>query len=195
MATQVNDVPRHWWALGVRGLAAVIFGILAFVWPGITLAVLVLLFGAYALIDGVLALVSAVRSQGEHLWALLVEGIVGIVAGLAAFAVPGLTTLVLLFIIAIWAILKGILDVVSAMRLRKVIANEWSWIAGGVLSVIFGLILLTAPGAGALALVWVIGVYAILYGISLIALAWRVRELGERAADRLDIGQHPSTAA
>ena len=149
MATQVNDVPRHWWALGVRGLAAVIFGILAFVWPSITLAVLVLLFGAYALVDGILALVSAVRSGGEQLWALLLEGVVGIVAGLAAFAFPGLTTLVLLLIIAAWAILRGILEVMSAVRLRKVITNEWSWIAGGALSVIFGLILLAAPGAGA----------------------------------------------
>jgi uncharacterized membrane protein HdeD (DUF308 family) len=194
VATQVNDVPRHWWALGVRGLVAVIFGILAFVWPNITLAVLVLLFGAYALIDGVFALVSAVRSGGDQLWALLVEGILGIVAGLAVFAFPGLTTLVLLFIIAVWAILKGILDVTSALRLRHVIANEWSWIAGGVLSVIFGLILLASPGAGALALAWLIGVYAILYGISLIALAWRVREWGERGSHTLEVGEHRFTA-
>jgi uncharacterized membrane protein HdeD (DUF308 family) len=194
MATQVNDVPRHWWALGVRGLAAVIFGILAFVWPSITLAVLVLLFGAYALVDGILALVSAVRSGGEQLWALLLEGVVGIVAGLAVFAFPGLTTLVLLLIIAAWAILKGILEVMSAVRLRKVITNEWSWIAGGALSVIFGLILLAAPGAGALALVWIIGVYAILYGITLIVLAWRVRELGERGSATLDVGEHRPTA-
>jgi uncharacterized membrane protein HdeD (DUF308 family) len=194
MATQVNDVPRHWWALGVRGLAAVIFGILAFVWPGITLAVLVLLFGAYALVDGVLALVSAVRSGGDQLWALLLEGVVGIAAGVGALAFPGLTAMVLLLIIAAWAILKGVLEVISAVRLRKVIANEWSWIVGGLLSVIFGLVLVAAPGTGALALVWLIGVYAILYGITLIALAWRVRELGEAGSHAAPVAEHRFTA-
>jgi uncharacterized membrane protein HdeD (DUF308 family) len=194
MATQVNDVPRHWWALGVRGLAGVIFGILAFVWPGITLAVLVLLFGAYALVDGVLALVSAVRSGGDQLWALLLEGVVGIAAGVAALALPGLTAMVLLLIIAVWAILKGVLEVISAVRLRKVIANEWSWIVGGLLSVIFGLVLLAAPGTGALALVWLIGVYAILYGITLIVLAWRVRALGEAGSHTAPVAEHPFTA-
>jgi uncharacterized membrane protein HdeD (DUF308 family) len=188
MATEVRDVPRHWWALGLRGIAAIVFGILALIWPGITLAVLVLLFGAYALIDGVLAIVSAVRSTGDNLWWLLLEGIVSILAGVGAFAFPGLTALVLLFIIAAWAIVKGALEVVSAVRLRKVIDNEWAWIAGGILSVIFGLILLVFPGAGALAVVWLIGAYAILFGITLVGVAWRVRELGQRGAHTLTTG-------
>lgn len=182
MATKFHPgvVPRHWWALALRGLAAVVFGILAFALPGITLAVLVLLFGAYAIVDGVLAIVSAFRSGGHHLWYLLVEGVVGILAGVAAFTWPGLTALVLLFIIAGWAILTGILEVISAVRLREVIENEWAWIAGGVLSVVFGLVMLISPGTGALALVWLIGAYAVLFGISLIVLAWQVRNLQAR---------------
>jgi len=142
-----------------------------------TLGVLILLFGAYALVDGVLAIVSAFRSGGEHLWYLLLQGVVGILAGVAAFTWPGLTALVLVFIIASWALLTGILEVISAVRSRKVIHHEWAWIAGGVLSVVFGLVMLMSPGAGALALVWLIGGYAIIYGITLFGLAWEVRDV------------------
>jgi uncharacterized membrane protein HdeD (DUF308 family) len=174
MTMESDLVPRHWWALAIRGFAAIVFGILALALPGMTLAVLVLLFGAFALVDGVLAIISALRSGGEHLWYLLLQGVVGIVAGVAAFTWPGLTALALLFIIAAWAVVTGILEVISAVRLRKVIHNEWAWIAGGVLSVVFGLVMLISPGAGALALVWLIGGYAIIYGITLFALAWEV---------------------
>jgi uncharacterized membrane protein HdeD (DUF308 family) len=179
MTTELGLVPRHWWALALRGLAAVVFGILAFSLPGMTLAVLVLLFGAFALVNGVLAIVSAVRSGGDHLWYLLLEGVVGILAGIAAFTWPGLTALVLLFIIAVWAVLTGILEVIVALRLRKAIKNEWALIAGGILSLVFGVFMLVSPGAGALALVWLIGAYAIIYGITLFALAWEVRGLHE----------------
>src|ERR1041385_4899262 len=103
-------VPRHWWALALRGLAAIALGILAFAVPGMTLGALVLLFGAYALVDGVLAIVSAVRSGGAHLWYLLLQGVVGILAGVATFTWPGLTALVLLFIIASWAVVTGLLE-------------------------------------------------------------------------------------
>jgi uncharacterized membrane protein HdeD (DUF308 family) len=181
MTTELDRVPRHWWALALRGLAAVVFGILAFALPGMTLALLVLLFGAYALVEGVLAIVSAVRSGGDHLWYLVLEGVLGIVAGIAAFTWPGLTALVLLFIIAVWAVLTGILEVVVALRLRKAIKNEWALIAGGVLSVVFGVFMLLSPGTGALALVWLIGAYAIIFGITLFALAWEVRGLQHHA--------------
>lgn len=177
MTRESDLVPRHWWALALRGLAAIALGILAFALPGMTLGVLVWLFGAYALVDGVFAIVSAVRSRGDHLWYLLLQGVVGILAGIAVFTWPGLTALILLFIIAGWAILTGILEVISAVRLRKVIHTEWAWIAGGVLSVVFGLVMLISPGTGALALVWLIGGYAIVYGITLFALAWEVREV------------------
>jgi len=175
LAAAIGELPRHWWVVALRGLAAIVFGILAFVWPGITLAVLVLLFGAYAIVDGVLALYAAVRSGGKGVWAPLFEGIVGIAAGLVAFFLPGLTALALLFVIATWAILTGVMEVITAVRLRQVINNEWALILSGVLSVIFGLVLVAQPGAGALAVVWIIGIYAIVFGVALLALAWRLR--------------------
>lgn len=173
---RVDELARHWWVVALRGLAAILFGILAFVWPGMTLAVLVLLFGAYALVDGVLALIHAFRGEAHHRWALALEGIVSVLAGIAAFAVPGLTALVLLYIIAFWAILTGVLEIIAAIRLRPVLTNELGLIIGGVLSVLFGIILLVSPGAGALAVVWLIGAYAIIFGLALLGMAWRLRE-------------------
>jgi uncharacterized membrane protein HdeD (DUF308 family) len=180
LAATVGELPRHWWVVGLRGLAAIVFGILALVWPGITLGVLILLFGAYAIVTGVLALYAAVRSGGNNFWALLIEGIVGIIAGLIAFVWPGLTALALLLVIAVWAILTGALEVAAAVRLRKVIENEWALIFAGVLSVLFGVLLAVQPGAGVLALVWLIGVYAIVFGIALLVLAWRLRSMLEQ---------------
>ena len=162
--TLVDDLARHWWVIALRGVAAVLFGVLAFVWPGMTLAVLVLLFGAYALVDGVLAIVVAVRGGTDHRLAMGLEGVVSVLAGLAAFVFPGLTALVLLYIIAFWAILTGVLEVVAAIRLRRAITNEWGLIIGGVLSVLFGIVLIAAPGTGALAVVLLIGAYAVLFG-------------------------------
>jgi uncharacterized membrane protein HdeD (DUF308 family) len=166
---------RHWWVIALRGLAAVLFGVLAFVWPGMTLAVLVLLFGAYALVDGILAIVVAARGGADHRLVMGLEGVVGVLAGLAAFVLPGLTALVLLYIIAFWAILTGVLEVVAAVRLRRTITNEWGLIIGGVLSVLFGIVLIVAPGAGALAVVLLIGAYAVLFGVTLLMLSWRLR--------------------
>jgi uncharacterized membrane protein HdeD (DUF308 family) len=177
MATELDLVARPWWVLAVRGVAAVVFGLLALALPGITLYMLVLLFGAYALIDGVLAIGSAIRSGGRHLWYLLAEGVVGILAGIAAFAWPGLTAFVLLVIIAAWAIVTGLLEVISAVRLRNVIHHEWAWIISGVLSLLFGVLLLARPAEGALAVVWLIGLYAILFGLAMFGLAWEIREL------------------
>jgi uncharacterized membrane protein HdeD (DUF308 family) len=177
LAAVLGELPRHWWVVALRGLAAIVFGILAFVWPGVTLAVLVLLFGAYAIVDGALALYTAVRSGGKNIWAPLFEGIIGIAAGLVAFFLPGLTALALLFVIAAWAILTGITEVIAAVRLRRVINNEWALIISGVLSVIFGLLLVAQPGAGVLAVVWLIGIYAVIFGVALLAFAWRLRGL------------------
>jgi uncharacterized membrane protein HdeD (DUF308 family) len=171
----VDELARHWWVIALRGLAAVLFGVLAFVWPGMTLAVLVLLFGAYALVDGILAIVVAARGGADHRLVMGLEGVVGVLAGLAAFVLPGLTALVLLYIIAFWAILTGVLEVVAAVRLRRTITNEWGLIIGGVLSVLFGIVLIVAPGAGALAVVLLIGAYAVLFGVTLLMLSWRLR--------------------
>jgi uncharacterized membrane protein HdeD (DUF308 family) len=172
----VDQLARHWWVIGLRGLAAIIFGILAFAWPGMTLAVLVLLFGVYAIVDGALGIMAAIRGDTSHRILMGVEGVVSILAGVAAFAWPLITALVLLYIIAFWAIVTGILEIVAAFRLRQAITNELGLIIGGVLSVLFGIVLIAAPGAGALAVVFLIGAYAIVFGISLLALAWRLRE-------------------
>jgi uncharacterized membrane protein HdeD (DUF308 family) len=178
----VDELARHWWVIALRGLAAVLFGVLAFAWPGITLAVLVLLFGAYALVDGILGLIAAFRGDAQHRWAMALEGVVSVLAGLAAFAWPGLTALVLLYIIAFWAIVTGVLEIVAAFRLRRVINNELGLAIGGILSVLFGIVLLVAPGAGALAVVFLIGAYAIIFGLALLALAWRLREHHQQLA-------------
>src|ERR671916_3338776 len=168
---------RNWWLLALRGLAAMVFGVLAFVWPGITLWALVLLFGAYMLVDGIFAIVAAVRAAGREArwWLLLVEGVLGVLAGLVAFLWPGITALALLYLVAAWAIVTGILQIVGAIRLRREIEGEWALILGGILSVLFGVLLVVLPGPGILALVWLIGAYAVAFGVILIVLAFRVR--------------------
>jgi uncharacterized membrane protein HdeD (DUF308 family) len=176
----VETAARHWWAFALRGVVAILFGVLAFAWPGVTLTVLVLFWGAFALVDGVLALVAAFRTDHDHRWGLLLEGVVGIGAGIVTFVWPGLTALVLLYIIAVWALLTGVLELVAAVRLRKVIQNEW-WLAlSGIASVLFGLVLLAAPGAGAVAVVWLIAAYAIVFGVLNLALALRLHGMGQR---------------
>ncbi len=168
---------RNWWAVGLRGLAAVIFGILALIWPGVTFFVLVILFGAYALVDGIFAVVAAIRGRTElRDWGwLLIEGIIGILIGIITFFSVSTTALVLLYLIAFWAILTGIAEIVQAVQLRRLISNEWLLILGGAVSVIFGLLLIIFPGSGALAVTWLIGIYAIIFGILLLGLSWRLR--------------------
>ena len=190
----VDQLARHWWVIGLRGLAAILFGVLAFVWPGMTLAVLVLLFGAYALVDGVLTLIAALRGGVQHRIVMLVEGVVSVLAGLAAFVWPGLTALVLLYIIAFWAIVTGVLEIVAAIRVRRAISNEFGLVIGGVLSVVFGVVLLIAPGAGALAVIFLIGAYAVVFGIALLGLAWRLREHHQTAIGRAPLGGPAATA-
>src|SRR4051812_29572050 len=158
---------RHWWVFALRGIAAILFGILAFAWPGMTLTILVLLWGAYALVDGVLALVSAFRARQDQRWSLLFEGVVGIAAGIVTLIWPGLTALVLLYIIAAWALITGVFELIAAFRLRRVIRDEWWLVLGGVASVAFGVLMLVMPAAGALALVWLIAAYAIVFGVLL----------------------------
>jgi uncharacterized membrane protein HdeD (DUF308 family) len=168
---------KNWWLVLLRGIAAIIFGLLAFVWPGLTLLTLVLLYGAFALVDGILAVIAAIKGgAAAPRWWLALVGIAGIIAGALTFVWPGITALVLLFFIAGWAIAIGVFEIVGAIRLRKEIDNEWLLIAGGVLSVLFGVAILVMPGAGALALVWMIGTYAIIYGIILVMFALRLRK-------------------
>jgi uncharacterized membrane protein HdeD (DUF308 family) len=177
---------RSWSALAVRGVLAIIFGLVVFAWPGITLGVLVLFFGANALIDGVLALVAAFRgsASGGRWWGMLLQGILGIATGIITFAWPGLTALVLLYLIAAWAIVIGVFEIVAAIRLRKEIQGEWLLALRGVLAIAFGAILFANPGAGALALVWLIGGFAIAFGVLELILAFRLRAHHQRRPAR-----------
>ncbi|TDD07782.1 HdeD family acid-resistance protein [Nonomuraea diastatica] len=171
----MGEIASSWWMLLVRGLAAIVFGFLALIWPGITLIVLVAFFAAYFLVSGVFALLSGFRHGARSRAWLIISGIVGILAGIVAFAWPGITSIALLYVVAFWAIVSGVAEVVAGIQLRKDIDNEWMLIVGGILSVIFGVLLLIWPGAGLLSLVWLVGAFAILYGISEIALALRVK--------------------
>jgi uncharacterized membrane protein HdeD (DUF308 family) len=176
----VGALSRNWWMLAVRGVVAVLFGIMAFIWPGLTLWALVFLFGAYVLLDGVFALVSAFtgRETDDRWWVLLLEGVAGVAAGLIAFIWPGMTAFVLVYLIAAWAIVTGIIEIAAAIRLRKEIEGEWILALSGLASIIFGVLMILWPGAGALAVVWLIAAYAIFFGILLIFLAFRVRNRG-----------------
>jgi uncharacterized membrane protein HdeD (DUF308 family) len=174
---------RNWWALALRGVLAVLFGLIAFLMPGITLAAIVLLFGAYAVVDGIFAIIAAVRAAERHerWWSLALQGVVDILAGIIAFVWPAATALALLFLVAFWAIVTGVLEIVAAVRLRREIQGEWLLILSGILSVAFGGVLLALPAAGILVIVWWIGAYAIVAGVVMIALAFKLRGRQHRA--------------
>src|SRR3954451_6311570 len=171
----VEALSRYWWVVVLRGIAAILFGVLALMWPGPTVFALVLLFGAYALVDGVFTLASALgrNRDGTRSW-LIVQGIAGILMGILTFVWPGATALVLLWLIAAWALITGVLQVVAAARLRREMRHEWLLALSGVLSVVFGILLIVWPAAGALAVVTLIGAYAIVFGIALVALGVRL---------------------
>jgi uncharacterized membrane protein HdeD (DUF308 family) len=172
----IDALAHNWPVVMLRGVAAVLFGVVAFLAPGISLAALVLVFGAYAFADGILAIVTAVRRRGaDRWWVLLLEGLAGVAVGLLTIMWPGITALTLLYLIAAWALVTGVLEIAAAIRLRKVITGEWLLALTGVASVLFGLLLVIAPGAGALAVVLWIGAYALVFGCLLIALSFRLR--------------------
>lgn len=174
---------RVW--LFVRGVAAVIFGILALAWPEITLLALVLLYGAFALVDGVASLVLALRGRrppGSKTWTFVVVGVLGIAAGLVTFFWPAITAVALLIVVAAWAILRGIFEIIAAVRLRKEIEHEWLLALVGALSVAFGVLLILQPAAGLLALVWLVGIFAIIAGILYMAVGLRLGQAERRFA-------------
>jgi uncharacterized membrane protein HdeD (DUF308 family) len=168
---------RNWWSLVLRGVVAIIFGILTFAWPGITLAALVLLFGAYALVDGVVNLVGIFhRTQpNERWWVLLLEGLAGIAAGLITFFWPGITALALVFVIAAWAFVTGIFEIAAAIRLRHVITGEWLLALSGIASVILGILFAAIPIVGALTIALMVGIYATVFGVLMVSLGFRLR--------------------
>ena len=176
----VAQLIRNWGWVAARGALAIVFGVLTLLYPGITLVGLVVLFGAYALVDGVVMIVSAIANhRREPRWGMLVfGGMLGIGAGVLTFFWPGITALALLAIIAAWAIIMGIVEIAVAVRLRKEISGEWLMILSGLLAIAFGALLIVSPGPGALAVVLWIGVYAVLSGVLLLGLAFRLRSWG-----------------
>lgn len=174
-----NVYTHNWWALALRGLVAVLFGVLAFVMPGITLTALVFLWGAYAISDGILSIIAGFRApKGDNRWWLsLLRGVFGVIAGVLAFVMPGITALFLLLLIAFWAVVTGILEIVAAIQMRKYITGEWLMVLSGIASIIFGVLLFINPSAGALAVIWIIGSYAFIFGILMIILGFKLRSL------------------
>lgn len=172
-----NLLSKNWWIVLLRGIAALIFGLLTWFYPFITIMVMVIFFGVYALIDGVIGVIISINGRKSHQdwWLMLIWGIVSILAGILTFFVPGITWLVLITFIAAWALISGIFQIITAIRLRKTIQGEWWMIIAGILSVLVGIILLIDPVQGGIALTWVIGVYAALFGVMNIALAFRLR--------------------
>ncbi len=175
----VTHMARNWWAIALRGVVAIIFGILVFLQPGISLQALLILLAAYLLVDGIGAIITAFRSHDTNprWWVVLLEGIVSIIAGIIAFLWPGLTAFTIVYVVAAWAIITGVFEIWAAIRLRAEISNEWLLALSGVLSLIFGILLVVYPGAGILTLLWLIGSYAILFGIVMLVLAFRLRNM------------------
>jgi uncharacterized membrane protein HdeD (DUF308 family) len=177
----MNLLSRNWGWILMRGVALVLFGVLTFLNPAISLATLVLLFAAFAMADGILSVASALvnRRDEPHWVGLLLGGLAGIAVGVITLLKPGITTLFLLGLIAAWAILTGLFEIATAIRLRKVITGEWLMVLAGVLAIVFGLLLIANPGSGALAVVLWIGAFAVVKGIVLIALSLRLRNWGQ----------------
>lgn len=180
MRPMLDGLARNWWLIVLRGVCAIIFGLLTIIWPGLSLFTLVILYGVFALFDGGLAIGAAVMGDTPTpRWWLALVGVLGILAGAVTLAWPGITGLVLLFFIAGWAIAAGVFEIVGAIRLRKEIDDEWLLIASGVVSVLFGILILMFPDAGALGLAFAIGIFALIYGALLVGFGLRLRKHAE----------------
>jgi uncharacterized membrane protein HdeD (DUF308 family) len=177
-AAILHGLAKNWWLLLLRGIASIVFGVLAFAWPGLTVITLVIVYGAYALVDGLFSLYAAISGSNGATprWWLAVVGVAGVLAGLISFAMPGLVAVWFLLLIGVWAIVSGIFEIIGALRLRKEIDNEWWLVLHGAISLVFGLLLLTQPLSAALAMIWVISAYAIAAGVILCALAIRLKK-------------------
>jgi uncharacterized membrane protein HdeD (DUF308 family) len=175
----VGTLADNWWLLLLRGLAAIAFGVIAFFWPGITLVALTYLWGAYAIADGIIALGATLAASGGDAgprWWLGLSGVVGILAGIVAFAYTGMTALVLVVFIAVWAIIIGVLQLYAAGQLWKVIDNGWWLILSGLISIAFGAVIIAWPGTGALAVIWTIAWYAVFFGCTLVGLSFELKK-------------------
>jgi uncharacterized membrane protein HdeD (DUF308 family) len=177
-----NAFSQYWWVVLLRGLVAIVFGLIALAMPGVTLATLIWLFAAFAFVDGCFTVFNAIgaRKENENWWVLLLEGLLGVLFGVVAFRAPGITALVLLFYMAAWAIVSGALRIALAVRLRHEIAGEWTLGLSGLASIVFGVLIMAAPGAGALAVLWLIGLWALVAGGALVLLSFKVRGVARR---------------
>jgi uncharacterized membrane protein HdeD (DUF308 family) len=170
----LDEFSQHWWVLLLRGIFAIAFGLMAFALPGLTLLTLVLIFGSYAFLDGMMAIWVGARSKG---YSLMLLGLVGVIVGFYTFVSPGITAFALLYLIAVWAMVRGFFEILTAIQLRKVIPNEWAMLVGGIVSVLFGVAIVANPGAGVLAMLWFIGAFAVVFGVLMMLLAFRVRSV------------------
>ena len=176
----IHELARNWGWIALRGALAILFGLIAFFEPQSAFAALVLLFGAYAFVDGVFALIALFRGAGkDRFWVLVLEAVVGIGIGVLTIARPAATALALLYYVGIWAVLTGVFELMAAIRLRKEITGEFWLGLAGVLSIAFGVLLFVVPGSAALALTIWIGAYAIVFGVMLLLLAFRLRRHAE----------------
>lgn len=171
---------RNWWMVLIRGIAAVLFGIaILFTWPGLVVQTMVLVFAVYAFVDGIFAVINAIQHRSTpRWWVMLLEGAIGILAGIGAFLFPGGVVLTLLYIVAFWAVFTGFAQVVTAIQVRKEIDNEWMLIIGGIASIIFGFLIVLYPGAAILTILNILGILAIIWGVMLVILAFRLRGMG-----------------
>jgi len=175
----VRTMAEHWWVVLLRGILAILFGVLAYTWPGLTILILVAIWGVYAFVDGIVGVVAGVRGK----WgSLVVIGLLGIAAGVVAFLWPGLTAVTLLWILAFWAIVAGVLQISAAIRLRKEVQGEWLWVLSGILTIGLGVLFFLYPGAGILSVTWLIAALAILWGILLVMLSFKLKGLKGRLA-------------
>ena len=182
-------VSRDWWVYAVRGIAAILFGIMALIWPGPTLAVLILLFGAYAFVDGISLIVALARGDvlaRSHKWITGLMGVLGIAVAIATLVWPGMTALTLLYLVSFWAVTTGILQIASAIEFRREIDGELFVVLGGIFSIMLGGLLVAFPGTGLLSLVWLVGFWAELFGFSSLGIAYRLHGI-----DR-DLNKHSS---
>jgi uncharacterized membrane protein HdeD (DUF308 family) len=173
----LNIFARNWYLLLIRGILAVVFGILAFGMPKATILALTLLYGVYAFADGLTALWVGTKSRA---WALALAGVLGLLVGAYAMFYPGITAIALLYVIAAWAIIRGVFEIVTGFQLRKEISHEWALIVGGLFSILFGMVLFANPAAGAMAVIWIIGAFAVVFGLIMIVLAFHLRGLPGR---------------
>jgi uncharacterized membrane protein HdeD (DUF308 family) len=189
----LQTLARNWWAIVLRGIFAVLFGLGTFLWPGITLAVLVLLYGGYLFVDGILAILWALarRREGSFSWEVFLAGLASLAAGVVTLLWPGVTALALLYLIAVWAIVRGIFEILAAFHLRRELRNEWLLALNGALSILLGVVLVAAPVAGALAALWLIGSFAIVVGILMIALGFRLKGMKNAVNRRLVYSKVP----